>query len=84
MPEVTAPPYTEEQRRADQLAVTHALLPLVDPVLAEMGLTRAQAMALIAAGKPPPPRIFSTAPHRPAPDPSAAPEEARVPPRRAA
>jgi len=61
--------YSPEQRRADQLAVTHALLPLVDPVLAEQGISRAEAMALIAAGKPPPPRIFSTAPppsHHPA------------------
>ncbi len=70
--------YTAEQRRADQLAVTHALLPLVDPVLAEMGLTRAEGMALIAAGKPPPPRTFSTAPHSPRPDPASAPEEVPV------
>ncbi len=53
---MTDPTYTPEQRRADQRAVTDALLPVVDPVLAEMGITLREAMALMAAGEPPPPR----------------------------
>lgn len=47
---------TEADRRADQLAVTYALLPVVSAALAEVGLTVREAMALMEAGEPPPPR----------------------------
>ena len=56
--------YTETQRRADQLAVTYALLPIVGPVLAEMGITERQAMALMRAGEPPPTRRVVSANRR--------------------
>lgn len=48
--------YTPEQRRADQLAVHAALLPLMTATLAEVGLTVREAMALMEAGEPPPER----------------------------
>lgn len=47
---MTDPIYTAEQRRADQLAVHAALLPLMTATLAEVGLSVAQAMALMNAG----------------------------------
>ncbi len=68
--------YTEAQRRADQLAVTAALLPLMTATLAEVGLSLAQAMALMEAGEPPPARPARDPPRssgQPADRPHAAP-----------
>jgi hypothetical protein len=48
--------YSDADYRADLLAMTLALLPTLDRWLAEVGLTRAEAMALMRAGQPPPPR----------------------------
>jgi len=64
------PAYTDEHYRADLLAMTLALLPTLDRWLAEVGLTRSQAMAMMKAGEPPPTRGVVSA-SRPHPTPTA-------------
>jgi len=64
------PAYTDEDYRADLLAMTLALLPTLDRWLAEVGLTRAEAMAMMKAGEPPPTRPVISASH-PHPTPTA-------------
>ncbi len=53
---MTAPTYSDADYRADLLAMTLAMLPTLDRWLAEVGRTRAEAMALMRAGEPPPTR----------------------------
>jgi hypothetical protein len=57
--------YSDADYRADLLAMTLALLPTLDRWLAEVGLTRSQAMAMMKAGEPPPTRgvVSATHPH---------------------
>lgn len=67
---MTAPAYSDEDYRADLLAMTLAMLPTLDLWLAEVGLTRGQAMAMMKAGEPPPTRRVVSASH-PHPTPTA-------------
>jgi len=56
--------YSDADYRADLLAMTLAMLPTLDRWLAEVGLSRAEAMALMQAGEPPPARPAVSADHR--------------------
>lgn len=68
---MTEPIYTDADYRADLLAMTLAMLPTLDLWLAEVGITRSQAMAMMKAGEPPPTRPVIVLASHPHPTPTA-------------